>query len=220
MQRRVEAELARCSTSWYGATTHSSAAATASGHSAVTRADVDRTYGEAIGGIRITLTEHGRRDPLFRTAGTTSAPTSGTRRPSARCRSRRSAGHVTGLSGAGLSRPDPRLRDPVPSRTRPRRPRHQDRGLPFAGYFPPRRPTRCSPRPARAGSPRRQPARAVRRAVRPGLTSGVWREVSETVRQQVRMEGRSVGDGGSRPAANIGVAHSRPAHRVWVRRLR
>ena len=32
---------------------------------------IDRTYGEPIGGIRITLTEHGRRDPLFRTAGTT-----------------------------------------------------------------------------------------------------------------------------------------------------
>ena len=98
---------------------------------------IDRTYGEPIGGIRITLTEHGRRDPLFRTAGTTFGASWGTRRPSARCRVTPQRWPRHRLVRCRPSRRDPRLRHPVPSRTRPRRPRHQDRGPRYAGYFPP-----------------------------------------------------------------------------------
>ena len=156
VQRRVEAELRAAAPSRSSTpTSRSSVPATASACSARSAAAlVDRTYGEPIGCVEVTLTDDGRSDPLLRRpAGVLRRASSATRRP---CR-RLPRGAVL-LAGSAACPVQAfrlgaaRLRHPVPPRARRRGALPADRHLPA---------TTATSRPSRPRSLMRHGPRSV-----------------------------------------------------------
>ena len=79
---------------------------------------VDRTYGEPISGVQITVTEAGRSDPLFSVAGPSFGAYLGHKEAILKLPgSRRYLGHLAALPRAGIPGRHARVRHAIPPRT-------------------------------------------------------------------------------------------------------